>query len=474
MKVTGGLQLLVGVVALVLCGSAACAAAEPNLEQAGAEYASTAKPLLKKYCLGCHASEMSEGDLDLEKFAALGDIRKATGVWLKVGEKLDSGEMPPKEGRRMPSEARQALRGWLTRYLKAEIFATAGDPGPVVLRRLSNAEYTYTLRDLTGLPLDPASEFPVDGAAGEGFTNTGNALVMSPALLSKYFDAAKGVAAHAVPLPDGLRFSPSTTRRDWTNEIVDRIRAFHAEFTDTGAGTEVNLQGIVFDTNTGGRLPLEHYLEATLAEREALASGAKSVEDVALERHLSPKYLGRLWSLLNRTDSSPLLDDLRALWKAASPSDARAVAANIKPWQSRLWKFNSVGHIGKVGGPKSWMEPVSPLLTRQEFRLSLPSDGDVTLYLVADEAGDGCEHDAVVWDRPRLVAAGMPDLMLRDVPAVSLALSEHRERVFQGARRASPRPPRRWNLTMGSTHPIWPASTTFRPRCSPLGSIYSA
>ena len=47
-------------------------------------------------------------------------------------------------------------------------------------------------------------------------------------------------------------------------------------------------------------------------------------------------------------------------------------AEEIARWQSRLWKFNSVGHIGKVGGPKSWMEPVSPLLTRQDFRLLVP------------------------------------------------------------------------------------------------------
>ena len=66
----------------------------------------------------------------------------------------------------------------------------AGDPGPVVLRRLSNAEYTYTVQDLTGVDsLQPAREFPVDGAAGEGFMNTGQALVMSASLLTKYLDA---------------------------------------------------------------------------------------------------------------------------------------------------------------------------------------------------------------------------------------------------------------------------------------------
>ena len=110
----------------------------------------------------------------------------------------------------------------------AEARSRAGDPGPVVLRRLSNAEYTYTLRDLTGVPsLDPAREFPVDGAAGEGFTNAGNALVMSPTLVTKYLDAAKEVAGHAVLLPDGFRFSPHTTRADWTNDTLARIREFY-------------------------------------------------------------------------------------------------------------------------------------------------------------------------------------------------------------------------------------------------------
>ena len=103
-----------------------------------------------------------------------------------------------------------------------------------MLRRLSNAEYTYTLRDLTGVDVARArpASFPVDGAAGEGFTNTGNALVMSPALVTKYLDAAKEIAGHAVLLPDGFRFSPHTTRRDWTDDTLAEIRDFYREFTD--------------------------------------------------------------------------------------------------------------------------------------------------------------------------------------------------------------------------------------------------
>src|SRR5262249_58472627 len=98
---------------------------------------------------------------------------------------------------------------WVRAMLDTEARARAGDPGRVVVRRLSNAEYNNTVRDLTGVDLQPARDFPVDGAAGEGFTNAGDALVTSPTLLNKYLTAAKEIAAHAVLLSDGFRFSPT-------------------------------------------------------------------------------------------------------------------------------------------------------------------------------------------------------------------------------------------------------------------------
>lgn len=164
--------------------------------------------------------------------------------------------------------------------LDADAKANAGDPGPVVLRRLNNAEFTYTIQDLTGVPLEPAREFPVDSAVGEGFTNVGNALVMSPALIQKYLDAGKDVASHAMLLPHGIEFSAKTTSRDWTNQRLDEIRKFYARFTDSGGATAVNLQGIQFETNGGGRLPLELYLRTTITERGALQAGTKSLADV--------------------------------------------------------------------------------------------------------------------------------------------------------------------------------------------------
>jgi hypothetical protein len=140
---------------------------------------------LAKYCFNCHSEKRAEADIDLAQYAKLGDLRKATRVWQKVAEMLEGGQMPPKQAKQPTDPERTQMRDWLRAFLKAEAKAHAGDPGRVTMRRLSNAEYTYTIHDLTGVPtLHPTKEFPIDGAAGEGFTNSGDALVMSRPMLS--------------------------------------------------------------------------------------------------------------------------------------------------------------------------------------------------------------------------------------------------------------------------------------------------
>ncbi len=400
------------------------------------DYPSIIRPLFQQYCLGCHSTEKHKGDLDLERFSSLDLATRFPKVWQGVAEQLANQEMPPKDKPQPTTEQRDRLLAWANAVLDEIARARAGDPGPVVLRRLSNAEYTYTVRDLTGVEsLDPAREFPTDSASGEGFMNVGQSLVMSPSLVTKYLDAGKEIARHALLLPQGIRFSPKNTRRDWTEEILAEIRGFYRRYTDNGGGSAVNLQGIKFDTKDGGVLPLEKYLAATLdaAADQSSVSTASRLESVALARGLSPKYLSLLWNTLTATNPSILLDPIRTRWRAARPGDAPMLANEIAPWQHALWKFNSIGHIGKLNGPMAWMEPIHPLQSQQEVRVKLPPSRDgkeVAIYLVASYAGDGSDGDDVVWERPRLEAPGRPTLLLRDVRDGYRAWSARRERVL--------------------------------------------
>lgn len=413
-------------------------AEEPSATKLGTAYQSNIRPLMERYCHDCHGSaDTVEADINLVVMKSWDDVAKHPKVWQKVAEMLGNGLMPPEDAEQPTPAEREQLQKWVADDLALEARAHAGDPGRVVLRRLSNAEYTYTLRDLTGVEsLDPAREFPADGAAGEGFTNTGNALVMSPALVTKYLDAAKEVASHAVLLPDGFRFSPHTTGRDWTDDTLAKIRNFYNQFTDAGGGSTVNLQGIVFDTNKGGHLPVEKYLAATLIERDAITAGRKTVDTAARDHKLNAKYFGILWASLTGKNPSLLLDDFRAHWRKAKPADAPALTANIAAWQKSLWSFASVGLIGRKDGPKRWMEPINPLTIKQDFKFKVPDspDGsDVTISLVTTNAGDGNESDFVVWQQPRLVAPGRPDLLLRDVRNVASTLKARRAQLFASA-----------------------------------------
>ncbi len=407
---------------------------DQSFEDLAVVYQHEVLPLLKQFCTDCHSTQEKEGELDLERFGQFRYVRMDPAVWQKVDDMLRMKEMPPADSTQPSPSQFRMLRNWVSGYLNTEARAQAGDPGPVVLRRLNNAEYTYTLRELTQIStLDPAREFPSDGAAGEGFTNTGNALVMSPALFRKYLDAAQETARHVVLLPQGFRFSPYQTRRDWTDELLAKIRSFYSRYSQTiilGAGKEVGNKNVHSDLRIGktGQLPLKEYFIATIAERDALASGSRTFVDVAQERGLSTRYLKTLWKALTSQIPSDLMDDLRARWHEATVKEVSVLINEVTSWQRGLWTFGPVGLIGRTGGPTRWMEPKDPLVSSQELRFPIPKrtdnedEEDVIFYLVLTDAGDGNEHDHVRFQQPRLVAEDMPDILLEDIEGLDVAL----------------------------------------------------
>ena len=378
-----------------------------------ADFAGDVRPLLKAYCLSCHSSKAKKGSLDLERFATIADVRADVKVWQAIIEQVEAGEMPPKGKPQPTADEKGRLLAWVRGFLDAEAKARTGDPGSVPLRRLSNAEYNCTVRDLTGVDLQPAREFPADGAAGEGFTNAAEALTdISPALFTKYLNAAKDISDHAVLLPGGFRFSPAKTRRDWTNEGTAALRAFYAALVPAD-----------------GKLPLQPYLLATVRHRDALAAG--KVAEVAAKEKLNAKYLRALFAALTDKRASQPLDAIRAKWRDAKEGDDPALAADVTARQAALWRTVRVGSYvqarwgeskgGYADSPTRQVPVDPPAAQSVPLRLAAkprPGQSEVTFYFSALELGAG---GPVVWSRPRFEAPGKPALLLSEYASFGAA-----------------------------------------------------
>src|SRR5882672_11258617 len=163
-----GIVLLLGHFALI------ADAADRTGRELERRFADTVHPFLQSYCFACHGEEKQKGKLDLRPYSTMEAVANGYRQWEVVLEKLKAGEMPPEEAKRHPTtEARQRVIDWIQAMRRHEARRNAGDPGPVLARRLSNAEYDYTIRDLTGADIRPTREFPIDPANQAGFDNSG-------------------------------------------------------------------------------------------------------------------------------------------------------------------------------------------------------------------------------------------------------------------------------------------------------------
>ena len=365
-------------------------------------YAKQIQPLLVKTCGKCHGKMPKGNDLDLTNFTTAKTILAKPKILADIAERLSAGDMPPKDAPQ-PSEAeRKQLLDWIKAALDAEAAARAGDPGPVTLRRLSNAEYDNAVRDLTGVDMRPtrAREFPADSVGGEGFANVGDAMPVTPGLVERYHQAARDVAARAVLLPKGFRFSPSPDRPTWTEETLRSLRSFHARHA-----------------GPNGEPPLAAHLAATLKHRDRLTrDGASEIAAVAAEEKLNATYLAALWAGLNSKTASPLLDPVREKWRVATKDPAPVLAA-IKATQNQLFlghdKKNAALAVGN--GFPAWeelrrvvaKERVEGAAREPLFRLvALPAQPDTY----------------VVWDRLRLEGGDGPPLVFAEHPELRTAV----------------------------------------------------
>jgi hypothetical protein len=261
------------------------------------QFAQTVRPFVSAYCSACHSGVTPAGGFDLLQFTDTASVVRDYPHWAIVLEKLTAKAMPPAGMPQPPDDARQKIIGWIAAMRRAEALKHAGDPGPVLARRLSNAEYDNTIRDLTGVDLRPAREFPVDPANQAGFDNSGESLTMSPALMAKYLEAARQTADHMVLKPDGFTFAPwpMLVETDREKYSIERIVDFYARQPT--------------------RFADYFYAAWRFRYRAAFGRPQATLASIAVETKVSPNYLAMVWQALRTKEEVGPLGTLQAMWR---------------------------------------------------------------------------------------------------------------------------------------------------------------
>ena len=179
------------------------------------------RKILEKHCFDCHDEDMKEGDLNLVDMPMNFKDKKNYNKWVRVFERVEAGEMPPKKKKALPTNTKKSFKNLVGSSLKSFDQELAKHSGRSVLRRMNRYEYENTLRDLLDAPyLQLRDILPEDGESHH-FNKDGSALQVSHVQMAAYLHAAN-IALRQV-IADQLQKPAEHNKKYYTREQ----RAFH-------------------------------------------------------------------------------------------------------------------------------------------------------------------------------------------------------------------------------------------------------
>jgi mono/diheme cytochrome c family protein len=323
----------------------------PGMLFAADQTSTRAPATFEQYCVQCHSNAAKTAGIDLEALTARLSVGDDFKQWLKIASVLDGHKMPP-PGMPQPSdEERSHAAGWIRTELDNFARGQAGDPGAVTVRRLTSAEYAYTVRDLTGIDLNVERDFAGDTVGGEGFTNFGDVQFMADANLENYLAAAKKIADHAVIGAGPLDFFADPGMSGFELSAITRIHDLYRKHGFRAVAAE------------GGRaFGLERYTKAFYAawrfkHRIALGEANVTLAEFAAREEISPRFAEHIWSVVNQDSpsfpTSEVVSRFRDLPAPGTPAGEKAVREGCEEIQKFLinwprWLF-AAGELAAGG-----------------------------------------------------------------------------------------------------------------------------
>jgi cytochrome c553 len=359
----------------------------PGISATGSEgFDATVKPFIRQNCVGCHNAKLTSGGLNLERYLAQpgAEALKDRDQWELVVRKLSAGEMPPKGMPRPSADRIEAVTKWIGSEYEHEDRNAKPDPGRVTAHRLNRYEYNNAVRDLLGVNLRAADEFPVD-PYGYGFDNIGDVLSLSPVLTEKYLKAAESIARAAIP--DG-RPEPLTAAR-YNAEKMGQENHLHIQtIHDFPVDGEYTLrsawyQGLKVGFQLRGRL----YLDGKEVSNELLTVSTEmdrgfEARNIAVTQ--GPHKVEADVELKSETKPPPYLEYIQV----------RGPIKQTPPGETAAYKRIFIcGDAPGQHSPECARTTLAPLARRAYRRPLAPNELDGLLQLVklAQDRGDSFE-----------------------------------------------------------------------------------
>ncbi|HBJ33280.1 MAG TPA: hypothetical protein DDZ51_00665 [Planctomycetaceae bacterium] len=155
-------------------------AANPS-SHSGSIAPEASRKFLQTKCYDCHIGKDADAGLDLSKLAEPPVSHGASGsvpdVWVRIFDRVQSGEMPPDQGAVSKKEVDQFVVT-TGRWIRDQQLGEAKTLGRVRGRRLTNLQLERTLHDLLGVDIPLASGFSDEQHVG-GFTSVAEGQSMS-------------------------------------------------------------------------------------------------------------------------------------------------------------------------------------------------------------------------------------------------------------------------------------------------------
>jgi hypothetical protein len=186
------------------------------LPGAGAALLPAVKPFIETHCADCHDGVMKEANLDLTALPFDPENPANLATWIKIHDRVQAGEMPPKKKARPEAGALDAFVKSMAATLTTSEQAIAARDGRAMQRRLNRYEYENALRDLLNVPwVQIKNRLPEDGEAYR-YNKAGEALDVSHVQMARYLDVADYAMRQAMSVQ--LERPPTTANRYYARD----------------------------------------------------------------------------------------------------------------------------------------------------------------------------------------------------------------------------------------------------------------